>query len=172
MSNNVHKQQLELLIALLEDAAQNCTEAEAKQLVAGIQEILNANPVPPILSLVPPIYGGQADSDEWTGRVVYSIQDDDEVEENSIGFYCGPECKGEEDSDGDGGGLRLSDCSHAGTMEILEMMFKDFPEKWIDASENQHIIYVPRSKDKREVKSEIVYRLERAGASAMKDPFS
>jgi hypothetical protein len=164
--------QLEACIDELEEIASNCTPEEALQIIAGIQGILNANAIPPIISLVPPARGDESDMDEWTGRVVYALQGDDEVEENSIGFYCGPECKGEKDEDGDGGGLRLSDCSHAGTMHILEQMFKDFPEKWIDASENQHILYIPRGNKIEIAKAEIVHRLEKAGAVKMKDPFS
>lgn len=96
---------------------------------------------------------------EWTGRIVYSLNeiDDDESEPN-VSFLCGPECKGGCIEDTDDGG------SEATLNSLLEDMNAD-----IGAAEMFHVVPIIEGVSGQEMWKVIEQRLVRSGAKKMKD---
>lgn len=112
------------------------------------------------ISLVPPVDGGEVDSGEWSGRVIFDMEgsdgnnEEEEKEEGEVQFWCGPEMQ-------DG---YVSDQSHEGTIAALGSIFSDIPGKWIDASENMHIFPIPQGMTWESFRELIRTRLLAAGA--------
>lgn len=96
-------------------------------------------------------------SKDWSGRIVYGRAIDD-VEEEEVVFYCGPETKAG----------YLSDQCHEDTSRKLETLFGDMVID-VQASENLHMIHLNNREDPEKVWEEVERRLKAAGAVKMKE---
>jgi len=101
----------------------------------------------------------KAKSGDLTGRIVYSMGDEEEEEDDvSVGFYCGPEIKSG----------YLYDQPDDDTANKLAQLFADFPNALdVNASENFHMMMVPPGMTGKTTEKLIEDRLVRSGAVKM-----
>lgn len=136
--------------------------------MGSLLEQLKSNPIKVAFLPLPP-----SEYDDLSGRMVYDVgeeglDDDESLEDEGIGFYCGPETKSG----------WLHDTEDGGCTEKLEKLFADLPTQTIGGSrypaisvqdaENYHTVALIPGISPRELWALIVERLERSGAVKMK----
>ena len=97
----------------------------------------------------------QSRDDEWTGKIIFGVN---EIEDDEVSFYCGPE-----DKDGS-----LEDTLDGGTTEPLKILFADMNPD-IGAAENLHIVPIIKGVTGKEIWKVVRERLLRSGAKESKD---